>query len=126
MSDFYSDIKLFCVVNTPKVKPFWNEKAVSLGKFGNMTVDKLVNNLNVSIDHDPSFSPRIQYNTLQLPPKTFYDTSTGYYHSILHELGHKLSASLWQTRKLANKIDKFIVMTGEPPQKLKSKDGKEL
>jgi hypothetical protein len=115
MSNFHSDISLYCIVNAPKVKPLWDSKAVSGGKFENIAVDKLADRLNISIDHNPSFSPRIQHNTLQLPPKSFYATSTSYYHSILHELGHKLSNSLWQTKNFVGDAYKYVAITGERP-----------
>jgi hypothetical protein len=119
MSDFHSDIKLFCDVNSPKVKPPWDKKAVSAGKFENKIVDKLAIKLDVSIIHEPDYTPYSSEDYIIVPPKTFYDTSTAYYHSILHELGHKLSVSLWHTRRFSRDTNKFNAMTGEMPDFVK-------
>jgi antirestriction protein ArdC len=113
MSNFHSDISLYCVVNSPRVKPPWDNKAVSTGNFENKIVDKLATELDISIVHDPKETPYFSEDHIVLPPKTFYNNPTSYYHTILHELGHKLSVNLWQTKKFSKDAYKFVAMTGE-------------
>jgi hypothetical protein len=113
MSNFHSDISLYCIVKAPKVKPHWADKTVSAGKFENKIIDKIVATFDITIIHNPNKTPYLSDDYMVLPPKSFYDTSTSYYHSILHELGHKLSVSLWQTRQFSKDIYKFTMMTGK-------------
>ncbi|MDR2105341.1 MAG: hypothetical protein LBP51_06265 [Deferribacteraceae bacterium] len=119
MLDFQSNIELYCDVNTLKVQPLWNKAAVSTGRFENKIVDKLTDKLGLSIVYDTNSSPILREHTIQLPPKTFYNASTSYYHSILHEVGHRLSVDLRQTKKFINDAYKYAVMTGEMPNYVK-------
>jgi hypothetical protein len=115
MSDFHSDISLYCITDSPKVNPPWDNKVISAGKFENKIIDKMVNDRDILIYHNPDFTPSISDNILLMPPKAFYATASNYYHSILHELGHGFSADLRQARNLSKDIKKYTMMTDEEP-----------